>query len=179
MNLLLSSEGKIMHFYRTLGRFLCFTLKKKKKYSDHLDTSKTLSQNCSQGILKPLHWALGDPPASLIPLFLSASHNTWLTGYSQQITVNRKQSNQQKYRVTVGYAVLCCLIAKSCLTDCEPVDCRPPGSSVHETPQARILEWVAISSSRASSWPRDRTHISCIGRQILYHWGTREAHAIL
>ena len=50
-----------------------------------------------------------------------------------------------------------------------------PGSSVHEISQARILEWVAISYSRGSSQPRDQTCVSCIGRQILYHWATREA----
>ena len=42
--------------------------------------------------------------------------------------------------------------------------------SVHGIFQARILEWVAISSSTVCSKPRDRTHVSCIGRQILYHW---------
>ena len=57
---------------------------------------------------------------------------------------------------------------------CDPVDCSPPGSSVYGISQARILEWVAISFSRGSSQPRDQTHI-CIGRQILYHWGTWEA----
>ena len=51
-----------------------------------------------------------------------------------------------------------------------------PGSSVHEISQARILEWVAISFSRGSSWPRDRTCIPCIVRQILYHWATRKAN---
>ena len=45
---------------------------------------------------------------------------------------------------------------------CDPMDCSLPGSSVHRIFQARILEWVAISSSRGSSWPRDRTCISCI-----------------
>ena len=55
------------------------------------------------------------------------------------------------------------------------MDCSLPGSSVHGTFQARILEWVAISSSRGSSPPRDPTRISCIGRQILYHWVTWEA----
>ena len=51
--------------------------------------------------------------------------------------------------------------------------CNPPGSSVHGISQARILEWVAISYSRGSSWPRAQTGgscASCIGRQILYHW---------
>ena len=47
------------------------------------------------------------------------------------------------------------------------MDCSPPGSSVRGILQARILEWVAISSSRGSSRPRDQTHISCIGRWIL------------
>ena len=53
-------------------------------------------------------------------------------------------------------------------------DCSWPGSSVHGILQARILEWVAISSSRGSSQPRDCTQISCIDWQILYHWATRE-----
>ena len=53
----------------------------------------------------------------------------------------------------------------------DPVDCSPSGSSVHGILQARILEWDAISSSRGSAQPRDRTHVSyvsSIGRQILY-----------
>ena len=57
------------------------------------------------------------------------------------------------------------------------LDCSPPGPSVHGIIQARILEWVAISSSRGSSWPRDGTHVSCvfcIGRRILNHHFTRE-----
>ena len=48
-----------------------------------------------------------------------------------------------------------------------------PGSSVHEIFQARLLEWVAISFSRGSSRPRDRTCVSCIGRWILYHCSNR------
>ena len=62
-----------------------------------------------------------------------------------------------------------CLVAQSCLTLCEPVDCSPPGSSVHGISQARILEWVAISSCRGSSRPSDPTHVSCTGRRIPYH----------
>ena len=46
------------------------------------------------------------------------------------------------------------------LTLCNLMDCSPPGSSVHEIFQARILEQTAISSSRGSFWPRDGTHIS-------------------
>ena len=44
---------------------------------------------------------------------------------------------------------------------CNPMDCSPPGSSIHEIFQARILEWVAISSSRGTSQPMDQTSISC------------------
>ena len=44
----------------------------------------------------------------------------------------------------------CCLVTKSCLTLVTPMDCSPPGSSVHGVFQARILEWVAISFSRGS-----------------------------
>ena len=53
-----------------------------------------------------------------------------------------------------------CLVAQSCLTLCSPVDCRPPGSSIHGISQARILEWVAMPSSRVSSRPRDGTQVS-------------------
>ena len=53
-------------------------------------------------------------------------------------------------------------VAQLCLTLCNPVDCSPPSSSVHGILQARVLEWVAISFSRGSSQPRDRTQVSLI-----------------
>ena len=53
------------------------------------------------------------------------------------------------YMYTVEYC--CCLVSELCLTLCNPMDYSPPGSSVHGILQARILEWVAISSSRGSS----------------------------
>ena len=65
--------------------------------------------------------------------------------------------------------LLCCLVAKSCPNLCNP------WTVAHQAPQARILAWVAISSSRGSSPPRDQIHISCIGRWVLYHWATWEA----
>ena len=61
---------------------------------------------------------------------------------------------------------------------CHPMECSPPGSSAHAVFQARILEWVAISFSRQSFRPRDRTQVSSIGRQSLYHWATREAQTL-
>ena len=51
------------------------------------------------------------------------------------------------------------------------MDCSPPGSFVHGILQARILEWVAISSSRGSSQPKDRTWVSYIAGEFFTHWG--------
>ena len=67
------------------------------------------------------------------------------------------------------------LDAQSCPTPCHPMDCGPPGSSVHGILQARILEWVPISFSRGSSQPRDQTRVSCVSRRILHHCITWEA----
>ena len=63
-----------------------------------------------------------------------------------------------------------CSITQSCPTLCSPMDWSLPGSTAHGISQARILEWVAISFFRGSSWPRDQTHVSWIGRWILYHY---------
>ena len=78
------------------------------------------------------------------------------------------------------FVYLCvCVHVCSVRSDClRPLDCSPEGSSVHGSLQARTLEWVAMSSSRGPSQPRDWTRFSLIfhtGRQILYHWATREA----
>lgn len=67
----------------------------------------------------------------------------------------------------------CCLAAQLCL--CDPRNCSSPGYPVHGIFQARVLEKVAISFSRGHSQPRDRTCITWIGRQIFYHWASREA----
>ena len=56
---------------------------------------------------------------------------------------------------------VCVLVAQSCLTLCDPIDCGPPGSSVYGFLQARIPEWVAMPSSRGPSQPRDGTQVSC------------------
>ena len=58
-------------------------------------------------------------------------------------------------------------VAQSCLTLCNPMDYSLPGFSVHGIFQARIPKWVAISSSRVSSQPRDRTPVSCIAGRSL------------
>jgi len=52
-----------------------------------------------------------------------------------------------------------CFVTQSCPTLCDPMDCSPPGSSVYGIIQARILEWVAMPSSRESSQPRNQTQV--------------------
>ena len=63
---------------------------------------------------------------------------------------------------------MCAESLQLCPTLCDPVDCSPPGSFVYGILQARILEWVAMLSSRGSSQPRDQTHISCITKSTTW-----------
>ena len=87
--------------------------------------------------------------------------------------------SEMSYRYTGWYphfwhfvSTVLCSVAQSCPALCGPMDCSPPGSSVHGVSQARILEWVAVSYSRGSSRPRDWTRVSCVpcvGGWILDH----------
>ena len=70
-------------------------------------------------------------------------------------------------------------VAQSCPTLCHPVDCSPPGSSIHGVFQARILEWVSISLSRGSSQPRDWTQVFRLAGRRFNLWDTREARTYL
>ena len=71
------------------------------------------------------------------------------------------------------------LVTQSCLTPCDHIDCSPLGSSDLGILQARILDWVAIHFSRESSQPRDRTQVSHIGRQILFHLSHQGSTSII
>ena len=70
------------------------------------------------------------------------------------------------------------LVAKSVSNFYNPMDCSLPGSSVHGFLQARILEWVAISFSRGSFWPRIQTQISCNAGRFFTNWATRESPTV-
>ena len=84
----------------------------------------------------------------------------------QSVWVWRQEKT--KGSVRQGVCVCVCVCVLSCVsTLCNPMDCSLPDSSVRGISQARILEWVAISSSRGSSPPRDWTPVSCICRRIL------------
>ena len=72
----------------------------------------------------------------------------------------------------IGYIVV---VAQSCLTPCNPMNCSPPGSSVHVILQARILEREVIPFSRGLSQPRDRTRVSFTAGKFLYHLSHRRS----
>ena len=95
---------------------------------------------------------------------LAFNRSTWLSSGEQELWAWYQQVCVPK-------------LLQLCLTLCDPMDCSPPGSSVHGILRARILEWVVIpfskgsSQPRESSWPRNPTlSISCIGRWVLYQW---------
>ena len=81
--------------------------------------------------------------------------------------------NQWKYFFPPKSQILwlgMCSVAQPYLALCSPMDCSPPGSSIHGTLQARTLEWDAISYSRGSSWPRDRTRVSWVWKGTHLTW---------
>ena len=121
-------------------------------------------QSWGKGVLK----ALGRRWIRVIGCRRTSHSFLWTQGWAFGSTQNRKNS-----------VLVCVLVTQLCLTLWEPMDWDLPGSSVHGILQARILEWVAISFSRRSSWPRDRTHLGLLHcRQILYHLATRKAHSL-
>ena len=67
-----------------------------------------------------------------------------------------------------------CLVAQLCLTVCYPMDSSPPRSSVHGILQARIMEWIAMPTSRSPSQPKDPTEVSHILGRFFTIWATRE-----
>ena len=88
------------------------------------------------------------------------------------VTGNRHVKDKIYYLLWRSCAFLCAESLQSCQTLFHPMDCSPPDSSVPGILQARILEWVAMFSSRGSSQPRDQTRVSdvsCIGKGVLNH----------
>ena len=94
-----------------------------------------------------LAWRISatEEPGRLHTVHGVAKRQTWLKQLSTHI------------HAQIMYNVLhvLCLVTQSCPTLCDPMDCSLPGSSVHGIPQAIILEWITMPSSRESSQPRD------------------------
>ena len=95
-------------------------------------------------------------PEYVTPKYVSLTY--WF-----ELNSTKKEQKQKKFSLPSSFLskalLFCCQL---CPTLCDPMDCSPPGSSVHGIFQARILEWAAISYSRGSSWPKDQTCICCI-----------------
>ena len=86
-----------------------------------------------------------------------------------------KDAYYNKLRTLVFFILtISVLAAQSYPTLCNPIDYSPPGSSVDGILQVRVLEWVAIPFIRGSSWPRDRTWVSCIAGKFFTIWTVRE-----
>ena len=151
---------------------------------DTAGVNKRTFQKCSLKLLRPLslprRWK---EPSGVIPrgpriasewwlMCLSLSpllEGRWLLFYSASLVA-------VSYFLWIHTLVTWHVPSRSVTSDSrDPMNYSLPGSSVHGILQARILEWAAISSPRGSSPPRDRTHVSCISRQILYPCTTREA----
>ena len=132
-------------------------------------------------------YASTEAPTSNIPHLHLQGHHMWPwnpqpLGGSWQVLLSHSWSGHSFYSwpqchqtgmlkahdIQISTKNHCFLVAKSCLTICTPMDCSLPGSSAHGISQVRILEWVAISFSKASFWHRDPTCVCYIGRQILY-----------
>ena len=120
---------------------------------------------------------LPTPASSLPPTLPGATlPRALLTGLnvSEESLCRTLETHRDSYK----WPSLMCMLSHFSPTLCDPTRCSPPGSSVHGILQARILEWIAMPSSRGSSPPRDWIHIayiSCISRWVLYHWATWEA----
>ena len=100
-----------------------------------------------------LHGTLGHHHAVRLSfIYNGTSRGTWLA-------VQKLAPGSQSW--WQGSLAVQCLVVPSCPTLCDRMDCSPPGSSVHEILQARILEWVAVPSSKGSCQPRDWTQVSC------------------
>ena len=158
MPLLLKTQQGILKVCDPVAVFprpLVFSLKARQLYPRFL---------CYLVLLLPNHFAWMKAEGHWILLFENIFSNVscredalqYNFVFNLAISVKGKQIPGQ-----ICYLVVhCCLVAKSCLTLCDPVDCRLPGSSVHSISQVRILKRVAISLARGSSRPRDQTHVS-------------------
>ena len=121
--------------------------------------------------IQPSHSLLSPSP----PTFNLSQHQDlfkWVSSLNQVAKVLEFQLQLQSFqRIGEGE------VTQSCPTLCNPMDSSPSGSSIHGVFQTRILEWVAISFSRGSSWPRDRTSVSHIADRLLTNWANRESLA--
>ena len=125
-------------------------------------------------VLYAIQWDLVFLSYICLHLLISDSQNPRISGLMNPRTLDSLNPTASVSRCRVGHSAVrqvtlpsmftyyFFLVARSCLILCNLMDCGLPGSSVYGIFQARILQWVAISSSRGSSQPRNRTHDSSV-----------------
>ena len=139
-------------------KILCYSIISTIWHSEKGNTIETVE---SQVVVRG--WGKGGrDEAQMIHRAVKLFHNTIMVETWQYGFVKSQRNKEWTYKLGMSTKSL-----QSCLTLCEPLDYSLPGSSVHGILQARILEWVAIPSSRGCNQPRDWTsisYISSIGR---------------
>ena len=108
----------------------------------------------------------------IIPLFWSILENYDVANDREYHCSENAHLISLIYLIILKRILFCLFVTP---TFCDPTDCSQPGSFGHGILQARILEWVDISFSKGSSWPRFRTQVSCIEGKFFTVWATREA----
>ena len=155
----------------------------------HLPSSLIHKRIWNPDPIRWLYWDISLPSAQVVLLtstphfwFISLSCNKQGSLYSVTnrliVMIILQYIQIQKHYNCIAATATAAKSPQSCPTLCDPIEGSPPGSPIHGILQARILEWVSMSFSRGPSRFRTPTRISsisCMGRQILYHWATSEA----
>ena len=133
-------------------------------------------------------WSLSGVNIQILPVFLLLAFPSWSRVHIRPITspqvlglLYRLLSEPSPTHLIFpdagilkcsgcSFGSYACMLSCSVVSDCEPMNCSLPGSSVHRIFQVRILEWVAIFFFRGSSWSKDWTHISCIAGGVFTCW---------
>ena len=115
------------------------------------------------------NWSSGDPEHCGGGVYFVCVFCSVLKFLRQFYLVNNIENQWSRL---VATCLIFVLVNQSCPTLRDSIDYSPPGSFVHGILQARILEWVAISFSRGSSWPRDCTQLSFIAGRFFTVWAT-------
>ena len=133
---------------------------------------KLLREKCLDGLLIKIPRVITKPTRNPGVPCWAITHSSIQTPFSDTY------SSTITFPCFPSFYCLCALKGKSkvdpsCPSLWDPLDCGPPGSSVHGLFQARELEWIAVSFCRASSWARDGTQVRCIAGRCITVWATR------
>ena len=124
-----------------------------------------IKENPKYGLkVKLFNWWLFSKTKYIVALLIYSLTVQEMTGWSNSLSSSTSTLSQLCFLSEC----VCVLVIQFYPALCHPMDCNLPSSSVHGILQIRILQWVAISSSRGSSGPKDWTGVSCIAGRFLY-----------